>query len=65
MHPSHFKPLTRAEQEEFRAWARLHFAPGDEIRRIWHPIVQEECARINVRAWETSHQETPTDATRP
>ena len=42
-----FKQLTEEEKVEYRNWARDNYAPLDEIKGIWHPVVQEECVAIN------------------
>ncbi len=42
-----FRELTEQEQTEFRAWAVVNYEPGAEISEVWHPVVQEECVRIN------------------
>ena len=42
-----FRALTPAEEARFRSWARSNYDPGSPILGIWHPVVQEECARIN------------------
>ena len=42
-----FRALTPAEDAQFRSWARDNYKPGAEIKGIWHPVVQDECVRIN------------------
>jgi hypothetical protein len=42
-----FRSLTPAEEAEFREWAHDNYKPGAEISGIWHPVVQEECVKIN------------------
>lgn len=42
-----FRTLTTNEEQEFRAWARANYEPLEEIRGIWHPVIQDECAKIN------------------
>lgn len=44
-----FKDLTKEEEHEFRLWAQENYSPFDTISSLWHPIVQEECRRINER----------------
>lgn len=36
-----------SEQEEFRRWARKNYVAFTPIPGIWHPVVQDECRRIN------------------
>jgi len=43
-----FRTLTTEEEQAFRAWARANYEPLEEIRGIWHPVVQAECVQINV-----------------
>jgi len=42
-----FRPLTQKEDGEFRKWAWDNYEPLSDINGLWHPVVQEECARIN------------------
>ena len=42
-----FRNLTTKEEEEFRRWARDNYEPFSEIKGVWHPIVQDECVKIN------------------
>jgi len=39
-----FRELSPEEEKEFRQWARDNFTPmRDNINRVWHPVVQDEC----------------------
>lgn len=42
-----FRKLTDEETAEFRQWARDNYQPGDPINEVWHPVVREECERMN------------------
>ena len=42
-----FRTLSKEEEKEFRAWARDNHQPGDEVCSVWHPIVVEECKKID------------------
>lgn len=42
-----FNELSESEEQEFRQWARDNYTPLDPIKGIWHPIVQDECTKIN------------------
>ena len=42
-----FRNLTGDEIREFKDWARQNYVPFSEIKGIWHPVIQQECARIN------------------
>lgn len=45
-----FRELSEQEQETFRQWARANYAPWSEISGLWHPVIQQECIRINREA---------------
>jgi len=42
-----FKTLTPNEEESYRQWARDNYTPMKPIPGIWHPVVQDECAKMN------------------
>ena len=42
-----FRNLTTEEEDEFRQWARDNYEPFSEIKGVWHPVVQDECVKIN------------------
>jgi hypothetical protein len=42
-----FRDLTPEEEQPFRKWARENYKPYDAIKGIWHPVVQDECVKIN------------------
>lgn len=42
-----FRALTPTEETKFRSWARENYRAGSEIKGIWHPVVQDECVRMN------------------
>lgn len=44
-----FRTLRPKEIEDFRNWARENYKPFDEIKSIWHPVTQLECAIINLK----------------
>lgn len=43
-----WRDLSPAEEESFRKWARENYKPRSPISGIWHPVVQEECVKINI-----------------
>jgi hypothetical protein len=45
-----FRELSESEKETFRQWARDNYTPGDPINGVWHPIVQDECVKMNESA---------------
>lgn len=42
-----FRDLGADEEAEFRKWARDNYVAGAEIDLLWHPSVQDECAKMN------------------
>ena len=46
MKSSFFRELSNDETQEFQKWARENWKIGDKVRSIWHPVVQEECAKM-------------------
>ena len=42
-----YKELNEKEIEEFKKWARDNYVPNSEINSAWHPVVKEECKKIN------------------
>jgi hypothetical protein len=42
-----FRELTPEEEEQFRKWARLNYEPFETISGVWHPVIQDECRRMN------------------
>lgn len=42
-----FRDLGADEEAEFRAWARDNYQPLGPIDTLWHPSIQDECAKIN------------------
>jgi hypothetical protein len=45
-----FKQLTPQQERDFRAWARISYKPFEQIEGVWHPVVQDECRKINEEA---------------
>jgi hypothetical protein len=42
-----FRGLTTEEEKEFKLWAHNNYKPGAPIKTLWHPVIQEECEKIN------------------
>lgn len=42
-----FCHLSPARETEFRKWARDNYRRFDPISGVWHPVVQDECRKIN------------------
>jgi hypothetical protein len=43
-----FRELAPDEEAQFRQWARYHYEPFTKIEGIWHPVVQDECVKMNI-----------------
>lgn len=46
----YFRQLDDNEQKEFRQWARDNYQPGTLVSGLWHPIVQNECHKMNMES---------------
>lgn len=44
-----WKKLSEEEKEEYRNWARNNYKPLSHINGLWHPIIQLECVRMNIK----------------
>ena len=42
-----FRDLDKDEEIKFRQWARDNYKVGDPIEWFWHPVIQNECEKIN------------------
>jgi hypothetical protein len=42
-----FKKLRKKEEGPFRDWARENYTRLDPIKGVWHPVVQDECRKMN------------------
>lgn len=47
MRDEFFKQLSEEQKPEYRQWARDNYNAGSEIKAYWHPVVREECRKIN------------------
>ncbi len=43
----YFRELNKNVEQAFRAWARKMYEPHSEIIFMWHPVVRDECEKIN------------------
>lgn len=41
-----FKSLDDEQEKVFRQWARDNFKPDDKIDSAWHPVIRDECLKI-------------------
>jgi len=59
-----FRDLSEEEEAVFRKWAHDNYRAFAEINGTWHPVVQDECVKINIEAgshlclqpWRNKHQ---------
>jgi hypothetical protein len=42
-----FRELNENQETAFRQWARDNYVPLTPIEGIWHPVIQDECMKIN------------------
>jgi hypothetical protein len=42
-----FRELSKKEEKDFRKWARDNYKAFTDIKGTWHPVVQDECRKIN------------------
>ncbi len=47
MPDSFFRTLDPDEAASFRIWARENYKRSEGINPCWHPVVREECARMD------------------
>ncbi len=48
-----FRTLDDKEAEEFRAWTRANYQPFGMVNPAWHPIVRDECRKIDSEELES------------
>lgn len=42
-----FRNITPKEERKYRKWARDNYDTYSPINATWHPVVQDECRRMN------------------
>jgi hypothetical protein len=42
-----WRKLSKSEEEEFKIWAKENHKPFDRVSPLWHPVIKEECAKID------------------
>ena len=47
-----YRDLSPEEEKEFRDHARDIHDPGDEINGLWHPVVKDECEKIDAEVMQ-------------
>ena len=45
-----FIKLDDETEKPFREWARENYDPGSEVSGVWHPVVRDECRKMNEEA---------------
>ena len=56
--------LTENEEKQFREWARKNYEPLTAIDGLWHPIVQDECVKINAEKQSLTKYQNVSDLAR-
>lgn len=46
-----FRTLDKKETKEFKKYANENYISGTAINPIWHPVVKEECKRMNTKEY--------------
>jgi hypothetical protein len=41
------RQITKSEELVFRKWSRDNYQAGSKIPTFWHPVVRDECAKMN------------------
>jgi len=52
MNPIMFRILDEDEKIKLRQWARKNYVKNSPIFSLWHPVVQNECDKINAESKE-------------
>ena len=52
-----FKKLSPKEEAVFRKWARDNYSALHRISGVWHPVVQDECRKMNEEAGKNFNPE--------
>lgn len=47
-----WRDLSPEEEKEYRQWARDNYRPASEIKGVWHPVVRDECKKMNNELYE-------------
>jgi hypothetical protein len=42
-----FRTLDEKEEQSFRKWARENYETDTPISGMWHPVIQDECVKMN------------------
>ena len=56
--------LSKSEEKQFREWARKNYKPLTAIDGLWHPIVQDECVKINAEKQSLTKYQNVSDLAR-
>jgi hypothetical protein len=47
------RDLSPEEEKEFRQWARDNYVSPSSVPEIWHPIVRDECMKMDAEKLDT------------
>ena len=59
MNTFYFRQLSPEQEMVFRKAARLAYEPFLDINGVWHPVYQDECAKMNHEAATYAEEEAP------
>ena len=43
-----YRELDSEEEKSFRTWARDNYKVGSPIQGHYHPVIQDECVKMNI-----------------
>jgi len=46
-----YRTLDKKETKEFQQWAKENYVPGTTISPVWHPVIKEECKKMNTKEY--------------
>ncbi len=53
-----FRELSKEEEVEFRQWARDNWNPREAINPVWHPVVRDECRKMEGESYDRQQSKT-------
>jgi hypothetical protein len=51
--------LSPEQEKDFRNWARENYKPGEEVCSAWHPVVVDECKKMNEESENVTTEKEP------
>jgi hypothetical protein len=47
-----WRELSKKEEQEYRQWAKTNYVPFSELNPLWHPVILDECIKMNENAMD-------------